>query len=86
MTSLSHPVPQLPGTKLIPEPFFTLKIIPFANHLLQIEIQRLTCSDPKNCQHGGVDSEEQGSDDEQHAEEVQVQAVHDEAGGVGPQQ
>ena len=57
-----------------------------AAHLLQIEVQRLTCGDIKYCQHGGVDSEEQGGDDEQHAEQVQIEAVHDEAGGVGPQE
>ena len=57
-----------------------------SSHLLQIEVQRLTRSDTKYRQRSGIDGEEEGGDDKQHAEQVQVEAVHDEAGGVGPQE
>ena len=52
------------------------------SHLVKIQIQGLTSGDTENRQHCGVDGKEQGGDGEHHAQQVEVEAVHDEAGGV----
>ena len=38
----------------------------------------------EDCQPGGVEEEQEGGEGEQHGEAVEVQAVQDQGGGVGP--